>query len=128
MKRLLTLGLMICAIGIFAGRAVAADNAGQADLDKATEKKLSAVSVEDLGEVIDLCESAMKKGLDPSNTQFRQRFVHQHALATCHVLHAVRLRARTRPRSGRVVASPAIGPLRSRKSRQPKMRRWALPI
>jgi tetratricopeptide (TPR) repeat protein len=70
MKRLLTLGLMIVAIGTFASRAIAADNEGQADLDKATEKKLSAISIEDLGEVIDLCETAMKKGLDASNTQF----------------------------------------------------------
>ncbi len=70
MKRLLTLGLMIAAIATFASRAVAADNEGQADLDKATEKKLSAISVEDLGDVIGLCQSAMKKGLDASNTQF----------------------------------------------------------
>ena len=70
MKRLLTLGLMIAAIGTFASRAIAGDNDGQADLDKATEKKLSAISVEDLGEVIGLCESAMKKGLDASNTHF----------------------------------------------------------
>ena len=70
MKRLLTLGLMIAAIAMFASRAIAGDNDGQADLDKATEKKLSAISVEDLGEVVGLCESAMKKGLDASNTQF----------------------------------------------------------
>jgi tetratricopeptide (TPR) repeat protein len=70
MKRLLTLGLMIAAIATFASRAIAGDNDGQADLDKATEKKLSAISVEDLGEVIGLCETAMKKGLDASNTQF----------------------------------------------------------
>ena len=70
MKRLLMLGLMIVAIGTFANRATAAGNDGQADLDKATEKKLSAISVEDLGEVIGLCESALKKGLDASNTTF----------------------------------------------------------
>jgi tetratricopeptide (TPR) repeat protein len=69
MKRLLTLGLMI-AITAFATRAIAGANDGQADLDKATEKKLSAISVEDLGAVIDLCENALKKGLDASNTQF----------------------------------------------------------
>lgn len=70
MKRLLTLGLLIAAIGTFATQAIAAGNEGQADLDKATEKKLSAVSIDDLGDVINLCESAMKKGLDTSNTQF----------------------------------------------------------
>lgn len=38
--------------------------AGQADLDKATSAKLSASSMADLEEVIELCESAMEKGLD----------------------------------------------------------------
>ena len=70
MKRLLTLCLFLLAFGCFADRAIAAKNEGQADLDKATEKKLSAVTVDDLGEVINLCESALKKGLDPTNTQF----------------------------------------------------------
>lgn len=70
MKRLLILSLLITAIGPFAATAFAAKNEGQADLDKATEKKLSAMSIEDLGEVINLCESAMKKGLDSSNLQF----------------------------------------------------------
>ncbi|HEX3998080.1 MAG TPA: tetratricopeptide repeat protein [Pirellulales bacterium] len=70
MKRLLTLSLMIAAIGSFSPRAFAAGNDGQADLDKATEKKLSAISIEDLSDVIALCETAMKKGLDTSNTQF----------------------------------------------------------
>ena len=37
---------------------------GQADLDKATSAKLSASSMADLEEVIELCESAIEKGLD----------------------------------------------------------------
>ncbi len=37
-------------------------NEGQQDLDLATEKKLNATSHSELGEVIDLCESALKKG------------------------------------------------------------------
>jgi tetratricopeptide (TPR) repeat protein len=47
-----------------------AENEGQDDLDKATDKKLSAESLDDLSQVVDLCESALKKGLDTSNTQF----------------------------------------------------------
>jgi tetratricopeptide (TPR) repeat protein len=47
-----------------------AENEGQDDLDQATEKKLSAESMDDLSKVADLCESALKKGLDQSNTQF----------------------------------------------------------
>jgi tetratricopeptide (TPR) repeat protein len=49
---------------------VRAANEGQADLDKATELKLGAQSMSDLTEVINLCESALKKGLDKNNTTF----------------------------------------------------------
>jgi tetratricopeptide (TPR) repeat protein len=47
-----------------------AENEGQADLDRATEIKLSAEKVADLSEVIKLCESALAKGLDKENTAF----------------------------------------------------------
>jgi tetratricopeptide (TPR) repeat protein len=47
-----------------------AENDGQADLDKATEQKLGAQTADDLSEVVKLCESAVKKGLDKSNTAF----------------------------------------------------------
>lgn len=53
-----------------------AEDEGQEDLNLATEtklateNKLSAESLSDLGEVIRLCESAMKKGLDEDNTKF----------------------------------------------------------
>jgi tetratricopeptide (TPR) repeat protein len=47
-----------------------AANEGQADLDKATELKLGAQSTGDLTDVINLCESALKKGLDKNNTTF----------------------------------------------------------
>jgi tetratricopeptide (TPR) repeat protein len=47
-----------------------AENEGQDDLDQATEKKLAAESLDDLAQVADLCESALKKGLDDSNKQF----------------------------------------------------------
>ncbi len=48
------------------------ENAGQADLDKATEKKLSAETLDDLGDVLKYCESALKAGLNPANKQFAE--------------------------------------------------------
>jgi tetratricopeptide (TPR) repeat protein len=50
--------------------ALAADETGQALLDKATETKLSAENVADLNDVINLCESAIKAGLDEGNQKF----------------------------------------------------------
>ncbi len=47
-----------------------AENEGQEDLDQATDKKLSANTPDDFGNVIELCESALKKGLDKANTEF----------------------------------------------------------
>ena len=47
-----------------------AENEGQADLDKATQQKLGAQTSDDLTEVIQLCESALKKGLDKGNSAF----------------------------------------------------------
>jgi tetratricopeptide (TPR) repeat protein len=70
MKRYLPLAFLSCALFVFAARTWAGENDGQDDLDKATEKKLSSETVDDLSEVLKLCESAMKKGLSPANTQF----------------------------------------------------------
>jgi len=53
-------------IAWMASVAVAA-NEGQADLDQATQRKLEAKTLTDLGEVIRLCESALNKGLDAEN-------------------------------------------------------------
>ena len=52
-----------------------AENEGQADLSLATEAKLSAENISDLGEVVRLCESAMEKGLDDENTQFAKHLL-----------------------------------------------------
>ncbi|MHC4179115.1 MAG: tetratricopeptide repeat protein, partial [Planctomycetota bacterium] len=52
-----------------AGQALAGDE-GQADLDRATELKLTAKSINDLAEVLRLLESALDKGLDEENAQF----------------------------------------------------------
>jgi tetratricopeptide (TPR) repeat protein len=60
---------------VFTVPAIAAEGDGRADLDKATETKLAASSVDDLNEVIRLAESALKKGLDATNTQFAKRLL-----------------------------------------------------
>ena len=52
-----------------------AENEGQADLDAATEKKLEAKTLGDLGEVITLCEKALEKGLDEGGTAFAKQLM-----------------------------------------------------
>ncbi|HEX4146051.1 MAG TPA: tetratricopeptide repeat protein [Pirellulales bacterium] len=47
-----------------------ADNEGQADLDRATDVKLSAKSIDDLETVIGLCRKALDAGLDTDNGKF----------------------------------------------------------
>lgn len=60
-----------------------AENEGQADLDLATEQQLTAESNADLEKVVELAESALKKGLDEGQTQFAKQLIssslYQHA-------------------------------------------------
>ncbi len=53
----------------------AAEGDGQDDLDKATEQKIGASTLADLGEVIKLCESALEKGLDQDNAEFARELL-----------------------------------------------------
>ncbi len=66
---LLTLAWFALSVGL-SPLSAKEQNEGQSDLDKATEKKLGAQSADDLTDVIQLCEGALKKGLDKSNTSF----------------------------------------------------------
>ncbi len=54
---------------------VAAENEGQADLDKATQQKVAAETLDDLGEVIDHVDTALEKGLDKDNTKFAKQLL-----------------------------------------------------
>lgn len=56
------------------GRQAAAEAAspGQADLDAAVDAKLSAQSIDDFANVLDLCRRAIKKGLDEEQRQFAE--------------------------------------------------------
>ena len=52
-----------------------AENEGQEDLDKATQLKVAAESLDDLNEVVDQAESALEKGLDADNKKFAQQLL-----------------------------------------------------
>lgn len=57
-------------IGLMLAPSVRAENEGQIDLDQAIKAKLDAGTLAELGKVIELCESALEKGLDAENTKF----------------------------------------------------------
>ncbi|QDU94816.1 tetratricopeptide repeat protein [Lignipirellula cremea] len=52
-----------------------AEGEGQADLDDATALKVNAESARDLEKVVNLCESAIKKGLDEQNDMFARQLL-----------------------------------------------------
>jgi tetratricopeptide (TPR) repeat protein len=60
---------------LFVPCVVQAEGEGQADLDKAMELKLSANSLKDLGEVINLCRNALSAGLDDANKEFAEKML-----------------------------------------------------
>lgn len=63
-------GLSLALLGWVFPCQVQAANEGQKDLDKATNAQITAESLDDLQKVLDLVESALKKGLDEENTKF----------------------------------------------------------
>jgi tetratricopeptide (TPR) repeat protein len=74
----LTVGSTVLALALAGAQLVGqapAQNEGLADLDRATEVKLSWKTLADLGEVIRLCESALKKGLDQDNAPFAKQLL-----------------------------------------------------
>ncbi len=52
-----------------------AQNEGQEDLDKATQLKVTAESLEDLNDVIDRLDTALEKGLDEENGEFARQLL-----------------------------------------------------
>jgi len=60
---------MLAFVVLLPAAALHAENDGQDDLDQAYDKKLGAKNLDDLAQVVDLCESALKKGLDAANTK-----------------------------------------------------------
>lgn len=55
---------------LFVAGTCAAEGKGQPDLDKAIQTKISAQTLVELGTVIELCQSALEKGLDKGNEDF----------------------------------------------------------
>jgi tetratricopeptide (TPR) repeat protein len=62
-------------LAVLAGGRASAQNAGQAELDKATQRKIEAITMADLSEVIRLCEQAQKKGLSKGNAAFAKNLL-----------------------------------------------------
>jgi tetratricopeptide (TPR) repeat protein len=62
--------LLLLALVLPCGPARAADKPGQADLDAAIDAKLAADNFDDFGSVLELCESAIEKGLDDEAKKF----------------------------------------------------------
>src|SRR3954471_2879817 len=54
---------------------VVAENDGQADLDKATQLKVTAETLDDLNEVVDHTDTALEKGLDAENKKFAEQLL-----------------------------------------------------
>jgi tetratricopeptide (TPR) repeat protein len=69
--RLFVGSLLVSALAIQA----IAENEGQEDLDKATQLKVAAENLEDLGEVIDHVDTAIEKGLDKENAKFAEQLL-----------------------------------------------------
>src|SRR5687767_10552959 len=65
---------VILVLGLLGVAAVRADE-GQADLDKAITAKIKADGLDDLGQVIELCQSALDRGLDKDNTAFAKQLL-----------------------------------------------------
>ncbi len=76
-------------LGLLAVRVAAAED-GQADLDKATDLKLKATTLQELGEVATLCEQAINKGLTADDEAFAKKLLtgalYQRAEPQCQLL------------------------------------------
>jgi tetratricopeptide (TPR) repeat protein len=70
-----TSSLLACFLFAAIASPVVADNEGQADLDKATQLKVTAETLDDLNEVVDHTDSAIEKGLDAENKKFAEQLL-----------------------------------------------------
>jgi tetratricopeptide (TPR) repeat protein len=76
MFRTLSFGYSMCLLLVVAMTApVIAENEGQEDLDKATQLKVAAETLDDLGEVIDKVDTAIEKGLDKDNKEYARQLL-----------------------------------------------------
>jgi tetratricopeptide (TPR) repeat protein len=76
MSRLLSqLFLAVCFVLFVTAGVVVAENEGQDDLDKATQLKVTAETLDDLNEVVDHADTALEKGLDDDNKKFAEQLL-----------------------------------------------------
>lgn len=76
-----------------------AQSAGQADLDKATDLKIEADSIEKLVEVIDLCKKAIEKGLNDEEKALAQQLLSSAAFEQAEKMTQRMAQGRLTPRS-----------------------------
>lgn len=67
--------LLACFMLAFWAAPALAENEGQADLDQATQLKVSAETLDELNDVVDHAESAIEKGLDADNKKFAEQLL-----------------------------------------------------
>ncbi len=120
MKRCLPFWLLFAALVAFAVPLPAGENDGQDDLDKATEKKLSAESLDDLSQVLQLCESAMKKGLSPDNNKFADNLYTSTLFQRGRIYTAAIFENKDRPNPDKRLREKALADLDKVVSRDPK--------
>jgi tetratricopeptide (TPR) repeat protein len=76
MARLVSrLFLLVCFVLVVTASSVVAENEGQDDLDKATQLKVTAETLDDLNEVVDHADTALEKGLDDENKKFAEQLL-----------------------------------------------------
>ncbi|HEY2882651.1 MAG TPA: tetratricopeptide repeat protein [Pirellulales bacterium] len=92
-----------------------AENEGLDDLDQASDKKVKAESLEDLNPVIDLCESALNKGLDATNTAFANN------LLASTLMERAEVRARLQATASPAMRVLALGDLQKALKINPKL-------
>jgi len=69
------ISLSVCLMLAFMTSLASAENEGQEDLDKATQLKVTAETLDDLNEVVDHVDSALEKGLDTDNKKFAEQLL-----------------------------------------------------
>jgi len=67
--------LVLSLLASHASVVMAEDNKGLEDLDKATDLQLRVQNLQDLDQVVSLCENALEKGLDKDNTEFAKQLL-----------------------------------------------------
>lgn len=114
-------GLSVVMIIVLSASAVAQSSEGDGDLDKAFDAKIKAQSTRDLDKVVELCETAIEKGLDEEGVEQAQQLA-----ASALYEHAEQLTKRIfasagRDRRWKMFRSQALSRLEKATELQPKM-------